>query len=80
MCVAVPVKIISIEGLEAWVDFGGVKKKISIALVDDVKIGDYVLLHAGCAVSKMDEDEAQKTLELFKSYALLESDPGGERE
>ncbi len=74
MCVAVPVKITQIEGLEAWADFGGVKKKISIALVSDVKEGDYVLLHAGCAVSRLDTEEAHKTLELFKSYAHGQED------
>ena len=70
MCVAVPVEIINIDGMEAWVDFGGVKKKVNIALVDDVKVGDYVLLHAGCAVSRLDREEAEKTLELFRLYAM----------
>ncbi|AOT71639.1 HypC/HybG/HupF family hydrogenase formation chaperone [Geosporobacter ferrireducens] len=70
MCVAVPVEIIKIDGLEAWVDFGGVKKQVNIALVDDVQVGDYVLLHAGCAVSRLDREEAEKTLELFKRYAM----------
>lgn len=72
MCVAVPVEIVKIDEKEAWVNFGGVKKMVSIALVEDVKVGDYVLLHAGCAVSRLDREEAEKTLELFKAYITME--------
>ncbi|HSQ87789.1 HypC/HybG/HupF family hydrogenase formation chaperone [Romboutsia sp.] len=66
MCVAVPVQVIEIINNEAIVNYGGVKTKVDISLVQDLKIGDYVLLHAGCAMQKIDSDEAQKTLELFK--------------
>lgn len=74
MCVAVPVEIVKIDGTEAWVNFGGVQKMVSIALVEDVKVGDYVLLHAGCAVSRLDREEAEKTLELFKAYTMMQKE------
>ncbi len=67
MCVAVPAEVIEIIDHEAIVNFGGVKKLINIDLVSDVIVGDYVLLHAGCAVVKIDQEEAEKTLEIFKT-------------
>lgn len=69
MCVAVPVEVIEIMGSEALVNFGGVKKKINILLIDDLEVGDYVLLHAGCAMQKVDKEEAEKTLELLRTLS-----------
>jgi hydrogenase expression/formation protein HypC len=66
MCLAIPVKVIKLgAGETAIVDLDGVKKEISLALVDDVQVGDYVILHVGYALSKLDADEAEKTLALF---------------
>lgn len=67
MCLALPVKVVEIVGAgeTAMVDLGGVKKEISLALLDDVKVGDYVILHVGYALSKLDPEEAEKTLALF---------------
>lgn len=69
MCLAIPVKVIAVGGAAApdWalVDLGGVKKEISLALLDDVMVGDYVILHVGYALSKLDPQEAEKTLALF---------------
>lgn len=66
MCLALPVKVVELgTGDAAIVDLGGVRKEISLALLDDVHIGDYVILHAGYALSKLDPDEAIKTLALF---------------
>ncbi len=69
MCLALPVKVVEVgcgpAGDWAIVDLGGVRKEISLALLDDVKVGDYVILHVGYALSKLDPEEAQKTLELF---------------
>lgn len=66
MCLAVPAKIVEfIEGQKAKVSVGGVQKVISVSLVDDLKLGDFVLVHVGHALSKVDLEEAQKTLELF---------------
>ena len=66
MCLALPVKVVELGVDEtAMVDLGGVKKEISLALLDDVKVGDYVILHVGYALSKLDPEEAEKTLALF---------------
>jgi hydrogenase expression/formation protein HypC len=77
MCLAMPGKIVSIEGRDklgprAKVDFGGVTKEISLACLTDVKVGDYVIVHVGMALSKLDEEEAARTLELFSEMAELE--------
>lgn len=66
MCVAIPGKVISIEKDEALLDFGGIKKKVNIFFIEDVKVGDYLLVHAGCAIEKIREDEALETLAIFK--------------
>ena len=72
MCVAVPAKVIEVMENEAVVDFGGIKKRVNTLLVPQLNKGDYVLLHAGCAMQKIDEEEAEKTLEIFR--ALLEAE------
>ncbi len=66
MCLAIPVKVVELlEGEQATVDVGGVRKEISLALVDGIAIGDYVILHVGFAIQKLDAEEAEKTLALF---------------
>lgn len=66
MCLALPVKVIEIGAADtAIVDLGGIKKEISLVLLDNVGIGDYVILHVGYALSKLDPEEAEKTLALF---------------
>ena len=69
MCVAVPAKIISIDETNAVIDSMGVIKNIDISLIPDVKIGDFVIVHAGFAIQIIDNEEAQKILELFEDYA-----------
>ena len=69
MCLAVPVKVVSISGSEAEVDFGGVKRRISIMLTPEVNVGEYVLLHTGYSISVIDEAEAEETLKLFEEMA-----------
>ena len=74
MCLAIPGKIIEIEkdNEHAIVDYGdGTKRKANISLVE-VKIGDYVLVHAGFAIEVLDEKEAQKTLDLFREMLSME--------
>jgi len=66
MCLGVPVKVIEKKGKEAVAEFKGVKKIISLELLDKVKVGDYVILHAGFAIQKLDKKEALKTLRLFE--------------
>jgi hydrogenase expression/formation protein HypC len=66
MCLAIPARVAEIlEGDMAIVDLGGVRKDVSLALVDGVKVGDYVIVHVGYALNKLDPEEAQRTLALF---------------
>ena len=66
MCLAIPVQVIKMLGARrALVNVGGIEKDISVALLEDVEIGDYVILHVGYALTKLDECEAKKTLHLF---------------
>jgi len=66
MCLAIPVKVIEVGADDtAIVDLGGVRKEISLALLADVRVGDYVILHVGYALTKLDPEEAEKTLALF---------------
>jgi hydrogenase expression/formation protein HypC len=70
MCLAIPTRVVELLGNDlALVELSGAQKKISLALVDDVAVGDYVIVHVGFALSKLDEDEAQKTLALFAEIA-----------
>ena len=74
MCLAVPVKITSIEGDQADVDIGGVSRRISIALTPEAEVGNYVLLHTGYAINVLNEEEAQETLSLLER--LVEAGEG----
>ena len=69
MCLALPVRVVEMgvepSGDWAIVDLGGVQKRISLALLDGVQVGDYVILHVGYALSKLDPEEAERTLALF---------------
>jgi hydrogenase expression/formation protein HypC len=66
MCLAIPVKVSKIKGTLAEVDMSGVKRQADIRFLEGVKIGDYILVHAGFAIEKIDEKEARETLELLK--------------
>lgn len=69
MCIAVPAIIEEINGNEAVVNYGGVKLTTNITFIKDAAIGDYVLIHAGCAVEKLDKKEAEETLQIFRELA-----------
>ena len=69
MCLAIPVKVVSIEGDEAETEIAGVRRRISIVLTPEAKVGEYVLLHTGYAIGVVDEDEAKETLKLFEEIA-----------
>ena len=69
MCLAIPVLIQEIEGSEAIVEIGGVKRKIGLALTPEAKAGQYVLIHAGYAIGVLDEDETRETLILLEEMA-----------
>ena len=74
MCVAVPARVKSIEGLTADVEVGGVSRKISVQLTPEVQEDDYVLVHAGFAIQVVDEGEARQTLKLFEELGALETE------
>lgn len=72
MCLAIPVQVTELLDAErALVSAGGVLREINTALVDDLKVGDYVILHVGFALSKLDEREALLTLETIAAAGLL---------
>jgi hydrogenase expression/formation protein HypC len=71
MCLAVPVRIVSIDGREAETEIAGVRRRVSIALTPEAKVGDYVLLHTGYAIGVVDEAEAEETLKLLEEIASL---------
>jgi len=71
MCLAIPVRIVSIEGDEAETEIAGVRRRISIALTPEAKVGDYVLLHTGYAIGIVDEAEAEETLKLLEEIANI---------
>ncbi len=76
MCLAIPVQIKEIiDENTAVAEISGLKKTISTALLEDVKVGDYVILHVGYALQKIDPEEAQKTLALFASEASATGEP-----
>ncbi len=71
MCLAIPARIVELmDDDAARVDLGGVRKDISLALVDGAKVGDYVIVHVGYALSLLDPDEAATTLALFAESGL----------
>ena len=71
MCLAVPSKVIEVDEAHKTgrIDHLGVKIKTNFALLDDVKAGDWVIVHAGFAISKLDEAEAKETLDLLREMA-----------
>jgi hydrogenase expression/formation protein HypC len=73
MCLAVPAKVVAIDAATdfATVSLGGVSKQISLALVEGVDLGDYVLIHVGYALNKISPEEAERTLELIAAAGLL---------
>ncbi len=70
MCLAIPGKVFEIDTntqpIMGKASFGGIQKRVCLEWIPDVKIGDYVIVHVGFAISKMDEDEAVRTLKLFE--------------
>lgn len=71
MCLAIPAKVVEIAvGDQAIVDLGGVRKDISLALVEGVQVGDYVIVHVGYALTRLDPEEAEKTLALMAEAGI----------
>jgi len=75
MCLAVPMKVVEIEGPVARVEDSGVRRQVRVDLIEGVQVGDYVIVHAGIAIERLDADEAQATLRLFAE--LVSGEPEG---
>jgi hydrogenase expression/formation protein HypC len=73
MCVAIPGKIVSMDGDMAKVDFSGNMTNVNTGIID-AKVGQYVLVHAGCAIEVMDKDKAEELIELFGEIEELENE------
>jgi hydrogenase expression/formation protein HypC len=69
MCLAIPARIKSIDGVQAEVDVGGVSRAISVMLTPEATVGDYVYVHTGFAISVVDEEEALESLRLLQELA-----------
>jgi len=72
MCLAIPAKILSIDGHKALADFDGTQKQIVIALLPKIEVGKFVIVHAGYAIEEINEVAAKESLELWRE--LLEKD------
>ena len=72
MCLALPARIVALDGDDATVDLGGVRKAISVALTPGVAVGDHVIVHVGHAIGTVDAEEAARTLALFAELAAAE--------
>ncbi len=72
MCLAIPARVDELTGSDgAIVNLGGMRKEISLALVEDIAVGDYVIVHVGYALQKLDTDEAERTLAEFAELGAL---------
>ena len=77
MCLALPVRVVELRENELGIiDLGGVRREISLAMIDDVEVGDYVIVHVGYALSKLDTEEAERTLRLFAEIGEMQADAG----
>lgn len=81
MCLAIPARIVEIdeESMNGVVETGGLKKTVSLALLQQPQINDYVLVHVGYAIATIDEGEAEKTLALFAEAGVTATPSGGDK-
>ena len=71
MCIGIPMQLVSMDGSIGVVEEGGVRHQISLALLEDAEVGQYVLIHAGYAISQLDAEEANETLELLQAAGFI---------
>ncbi|MBC7561162.1 MAG: HypC/HybG/HupF family hydrogenase formation chaperone [Dermatophilaceae bacterium] len=80
MCLAIPGRVVSIadidDALMAEVDFGTVRKQVCMHYIPDVKVGEYVVVHVGFAIQRLDEESARETLADFRKLGILEDELG----
>lgn len=74
MCIAVPMKVIEIKGEMGVVENRGVRQEVGVMLLDDLKINDWVLIHAGFAISKLNREEAEETLRLLTEAKIIDAE------
>ncbi len=74
MCLAIPGKIVELDRNTARVDIEGVIREANVSLLPDAKVGDYVIVHAGFAIEKYDEEDAKETLKLLRE--IVDAEPG----
>ena len=74
MCLAIPAKIVSIEDSMGTVDMAGIQKKVSLILLEEPQVGDYVIVHAGFGIHKIDEEVAMESLKILREAASLLDD------
>jgi len=80
MCLAIPSKIVEINDQMAVIDVDGVRREASLLMLEDPQVGDYVIVHAGFAIQKIDEAAAQESLQLLREAAAMmdrEAESGG---
>jgi hydrogenase expression/formation protein HypC len=73
MCLALPSRVVARDGDDAVIELGGVRKTVSVALVPEARVGDYVIVHVGHAIGLLDPDEAARTLQLFAELEAAEA-------
>jgi len=66
MCLAVPMKIVELNGTEAMAEQEGVRRQVRVDFIPDIELGEYVLVHAGIAIDRVNEEEAEETLRLLR--------------
>ena len=71
MCLAIPAKIVEIDDNMGTIDMEGIRREVSLLLLEDAKLGDYVIVHAGFAIHKIDEEEAMESIKLLREMASL---------
>ncbi len=75
MCLAIPSRIVEIDNAMAVIDVEGVRRQASLLLVEDAQVGDYVIVHAGFALRKLDPESAQESIRLLREAAAMVPDP-----
>ncbi len=75
MCLSVPMKVVSIQGQKGIAEIGGMRKEVDLRFLSQVDVGDYVIVHAGFALQRLDQEEAQETLSLLREMLTHEA-PG----
>lgn len=75
MCLGIPARVVQVDGSVGKAEIGGVSREVDLRLVEDIGVGDYVILHAGFAIQKLDQEEAHETLSLLEQMFRSEPSP-----